>query len=192
LFWAARQGSPTESRRQFFAVRLVVAVPATQLKKQRRRWCLDGKKKFQHVGDSTWPSQNVTTLALCLGGAFASLSKLADIIDATDAARHSNATSQSCQHKRRQNSDDGGDHQQFNQREAISIGPAHIDWTVALLECHEWLSGDVAIENMTRDETSKGVCSPGTRNLCSVGGWSRRSDTSFRLFFQWPTTSLPA
>ena len=120
------------------------------------------------------------------------LSKLTHIVGTWNSARHSNATSQSCQHKRRQNSDDGGDHQQFNQREAISIGPAHIDWTVALLECHEWLSGDVAIENMTRDETSKGVCSPGTRNLCSVGGWSRRSDTSFRLFFQWPTTSLPA
>jgi hypothetical protein len=59
-----------------------------------------------------------------------------------------------------------------------------------LLDHHEWLIGEVAIDNMARDEASKGVCSPGTWNRYSVGGWSRPGDTSFRLFFQRPTIRL--
>jgi hypothetical protein len=39
-----------------------------------------------------------------------------------------------------------------------------------LLDRHEWLIGEVALDNVARDEASKGVCSPGTRNRYSGGG----------------------
>ena len=52
------------------------------------------------------------------------LTKLPNVVDATGAASHSNATSQSRQQKCRQNSKDGDDRQKFNQSERWLSIPA--------------------------------------------------------------------
>ncbi len=132
------------------------------------------------------------------------MSELSLVVGATDAPRGSHTQRQSRQQKRRQNSEDGDDDQQFNQREAVSFCLSHIDWTVTLLDRHEWLIGEAS--NLGRASCLPTGKSSARNRLSRTGQagsaallygdnfskWSRPSDAAFRLSFQRPTTSLPA
>jgi hypothetical protein len=61
------------------------------------------------------------------------------IASALDLLGPSFAVSNCRQQKGSKNSYDGDDNQQLNQSETDSFGVSHIDWTVALLDSHEWL-----------------------------------------------------
>jgi len=67
------------------------------------------------------------------------LSQLADIVRALNAPCFFFGAGKSQEQQSRQNSDDGNNNQQFNQGKAVSTVSSHIDWTDALLSCHERL-----------------------------------------------------
>ena len=70
------------------------------------------------------------------------------IASALDLLGPSFGVSNCRQQKGSKNSYDGDDNQQLNQSKTVSIGLSHSDWTVALLDCHEWLVAQPLIDRM--------------------------------------------